>query len=42
MILHQTDDRPCFEIAVRSSFAHYLAAWLLDAMAEYGGTARNP
>ena len=35
MILHQTDDDPSFEITVRNSFAHYLATWLLDAMAEY-------
>ena len=34
-ILHQTDDRPTYEIAVRNSFAVYLATWLLDAMAEY-------
>ena len=35
MILHQTDDGPTYEITVRNSFAHYLATWLLDAMAEY-------
>ena len=35
VILHQTDDDPSFEITVRNSFAHYLATWLLDAMAEY-------
>ena len=36
-ILHQTDDRPTYEIAVRNSFAVYLATWLLDATAEYRG-----
>ncbi len=35
VILHQTDDAPTYEITVRNSFAHYLATWLLDAMAEY-------
>ena len=35
VILHHTDDAPTFEITVRNSFAHYLASWLLDAMAEY-------
>ena len=33
--LSQTDDGPTYEITVRNSFAHYLATWLLDAMAEY-------
>ena len=35
VILHQTGDEPAYEITVRNSFAHYLATWLLDAMAEY-------
>ena len=35
VILHQTDDAPAYEITVRNSFAHYLATWLLDALAEY-------
>jgi len=35
VILHQIDDAPSYEITVRNSFAHYLATWLLDAMAEY-------
>ena len=35
VILHQTGDAPTYEITVRNSFAHYLATWLLDAMAEY-------
>ena len=35
VILHHTGDAPTFEITVRNSFAHYLASWLLDAMAEY-------
>ena len=34
-ILHQRDDMPTYEITVRNSFSHYLATWLLDAMAEY-------
>jgi len=36
VLLHQIDDAPVYEIYVRHSFAHYLAAWLLDAMSEYG------
>ena len=35
VILHQTGDGPDYEITVRNSFAHYLASWLLDAIAEY-------
>ena len=35
VILHQTGDAPAYEITVRNSFAHYLASWLLDAIAEY-------
>ena len=35
VILHRTGDGPAYEITVRNSFAHYLASWLLDAMAEY-------
>ena len=30
---------PAYEIAVRNSFAVYLATWLLDAMAVYWGGA---
>ena len=32
------DTGTTFQILVRSSFAHYLAAWLLDAATEYIGT----
>jgi sarcosine oxidase subunit gamma len=35
VILEQTGDAPAYRIYVRNSFAVYLAAWLLDAMAEY-------
>ena len=34
VILHQTTDTTC-RLFVRSSFARYLALWLLDAMGEY-------
>ncbi len=36
ILLHRPGEAPLFEIAVRSSVALYLAAWLLDAMEEYG------
>jgi len=32
IILHQVDDRPCYDLYPRRSFAPYLAAWLRDAM----------
>ncbi|MEQ9811309.1 MAG: sarcosine oxidase subunit gamma family protein [Azospirillaceae bacterium] len=32
VMLALTDDRPCFEILVRNSFARYLAGWLADAL----------
>ena len=32
VILHQVDDRPCYDLYPRRSFAPYLAAWLRDAM----------
>lgn len=35
VILWQVTDGPCYRIAVRCSFAPYLAEWLVDAMAEY-------
>ena len=35
VILWQMTDEPCYRILVRCSFAPYLAAWLVDAMAEY-------
>lgn len=40
VILHRTGDDPesGFALLVRSSFADYLAHWLLDAAAEYGHT----
>jgi sarcosine oxidase subunit gamma len=39
VILHQTSDTPTYRLLVRTSFARYLAFWLLDAMQEfrYGG-----
>jgi sarcosine oxidase, subunit gamma len=39
VILHQRSDEPAFRIFVRSSFAVYLAEWLLDASAEARGVA---
>jgi sarcosine oxidase subunit gamma len=33
VIVHQVDDTPVFDVYVRSSFAGYLADWLLDAVA---------
>jgi sarcosine oxidase subunit alpha len=35
IILHQTTDEPAYRILVRSSFAEYLAEWLMDAAAEF-------
>ena len=35
-LLWQTDDAPTYRLLPRSSFADYLARWLLDAMSEYG------
>jgi sarcosine oxidase, subunit gamma len=35
VLLRLLDDRPAFEIWVRNSFARYLCAWLIDAMAEF-------
>lgn len=35
VLLHRPGAPPVYEIAVRNSFAVYLATWLLDAMAEY-------
>ncbi|HEX2256155.1 MAG TPA: sarcosine oxidase subunit gamma family protein [Afifellaceae bacterium] len=37
ILLRLIDQRPAFEIWVRNSFARYLCAWLLDAMAEFTG-----
>ncbi|MGI8692357.1 MAG: sarcosine oxidase subunit gamma [Geodermatophilaceae bacterium] len=35
VVLAQTDDVPTYRIWVRSSFARYLVAWLVDAATEY-------
>jgi hypothetical protein len=35
VIIHQVNDAPTFHLYVRTSFAWYLAEWLLDAMTEY-------
>ena len=35
VILEQTGEAPAYRLYVRNSFAAYLAAWLLDAAAEY-------
>ncbi|MER6030023.1 sarcosine oxidase subunit gamma family protein [Streptomyces sp. NPDC001851] len=35
VLLWQTDDRPTYRLFPRSSFADYLARWLIDAMGEY-------
>jgi sarcosine oxidase subunit gamma len=35
VVLTQTDDAPTYRLWVRSSFARYLVAWLLDAATEY-------
>lgn len=39
VLLYRPGAAPTCEIAVRNSFAVYLVAWLLDAMAEYRGGA---
>ena len=36
VVLHQVDERPTYELLVAGSLAAYLAAWLADAMDEYG------
>jgi sarcosine oxidase subunit gamma len=36
VLLWQTDDTPTYRLLPRSSFADYLARWLMDAMSEYG------
>jgi sarcosine oxidase subunit gamma len=35
VVLAQIDDAPTYRVWVRSSFARYLVAWLLDATSEY-------
>ena len=37
VLLWQLDDSPTYRLLPRSSFADYLARWLIDAMSEYGG-----
>ncbi|MFF3342818.1 sarcosine oxidase subunit gamma [Streptomyces flavidovirens] len=37
VLLRQVDDVPTYRLLPRSSFADYLARWLIDAMAEYRG-----
>jgi sarcosine oxidase subunit gamma len=36
VILHQTGERPTYELLVAGSFAAYLATWLADAMDQHG------
>jgi sarcosine oxidase, subunit gamma len=37
VLLWQVDDTPTYRLFPRSSFADYLARWLIDAMSEYRG-----
>ncbi|MFE2984901.1 sarcosine oxidase subunit gamma [Streptomyces sp. NPDC059262] len=37
VLLWQVDDGPTYRLLPRSSFADYLARWLIDAMSEYRG-----
>ncbi|MEW1720558.1 sarcosine oxidase subunit gamma family protein [Streptomyces sp. NPDC093109] len=37
VLLQQVDDAPTYRLYPRSSFADYLARWLIDAMSEYRG-----
>ncbi|MCQ8187731.1 sarcosine oxidase subunit gamma [Streptomyces rugosispiralis] len=37
VLLRQLDDAPTYRLLPRSSFADYLARWLIDAMSEYRG-----
>jgi sarcosine oxidase subunit gamma len=37
VLLWQIDDEPTYRLMPRSSFADYLARWLIDAMSEYRG-----
>ena len=41
IILQQTAEAPTYRLYVRCSFARYLAAWLLDACAEYANLAES-
>jgi sarcosine oxidase subunit gamma len=36
VVLHQLDDGPTFHLLVAGSLAAYLAAWLADALEDYG------
>lgn len=37
VLIQQTDETPTYRLYVRPSYAHYVAAWLMDAMREYRG-----
>jgi sarcosine oxidase subunit gamma len=39
VVLWQTDDVPTYRLLPRSSFADYLARWLIDAMREFRAPA---
>ncbi|MET7686593.1 sarcosine oxidase subunit gamma family protein [Streptomyces sp. NPDC005483] len=39
VLLWQVDDAPTYRLLPRSSFADYLARWLIDAMSEFGRPA---
>jgi sarcosine oxidase, subunit gamma len=41
VILEQTGDEPAYRLYVRPSFAAHLAAWLVDAMEEFGAASRS-
>jgi sarcosine oxidase subunit gamma len=41
VIIEQRDDTPAYRLLVRPSFAEYLTAWLLDAMAEFQPASRS-
>jgi sarcosine oxidase, subunit gamma len=41
VILEQTGDEPAYRLYVRPSFAGHLAAWLADAMEEFGAASRS-
>jgi sarcosine oxidase, subunit gamma len=42
VIVTQTNNVPTWRLFVRSSFASYLALWLMDAMKEYSVDAKSP
>lgn len=39
VIVRQADEAPSYDLLPRRSFGEYVWAWLIDAMAEYGGRA---